>query len=96
VFLPIRQQEVTVVIAFLLIAVSAVVVVACHQRAREQGWEAPAARGLRRRRALPTRPPEDRAPAGLTPLVPSPRALASEFERGLRELTLFLAFQGRD
>jgi hypothetical protein len=96
VFLPIGQEEVAVVIAFLLFAVSAIVVVACVQRGREQGWETPAARRLRRSRALPTRPPEDRPPAGLTPLVPSPRAIASEFERGLRELTLFLAVEGRD
>lgn len=84
------------VIAFLLFAVSAIVVVACVQRGREQGWQSPAAGRLRRGRALPPPPPEDRPPAGLKPLVPSPRAIASEFERGLREITLFLAVEGRD
>jgi hypothetical protein len=35
-------------------------------------------------------------PANLAPLIPSPRAIASEYERGLRELTLFLAVEARD
>jgi hypothetical protein len=35
-------------------------------------------------------------PAGLAPLIPTPRAIATEFERGLRDLTLFLAVEARD
>ena len=69
------------------------ILVACLQHARTQGWKAPGLRSLARTRALPVPPPDDRPPAGLAPLIPSPRALASEFERGLRELTLFLAVQ---
>jgi hypothetical protein len=69
------------------------VVVACVQRARQHGWKAPGLGSFARSRALPPTPPEDRPPAGLAPLIPSPRVLASEFERGLRELTLFLAVQ---
>ena len=84
------------VLALMLVAVSAVVVVACVQHARSQGWHAPGLRSLRRSRPLPTPPPEDMPPAGLAPLIPSPRAIASEYERGLRELTLFLAVEARD
>jgi hypothetical protein len=80
----------------MLLALSVVVVVACLQHARSEGWKSPGLRLRRRPRALPAPPPEDQAPAGLTPLIPSPRALASEFERGLRDLTLFLAAQRRD
>jgi hypothetical protein len=80
----------------MLIAVSALIVAACLQHARTEGWHAPGLRGLRRTRALPEPPPEDLPPAGLTPLIPSPRAIASEYERGLRDLTLFLAVQARD
>jgi hypothetical protein len=85
-----------VVVAVLLAALSAVVLVACLQHARSQGWQAPGLRSLRRSRPLPMPPADDLPPAGLTPLIPSPRAIASEFERGLRELTLFLAVEGRD
>ena len=84
------------VVALMLAAISAVILVACVQHARSHGWKAPGLRALRRVRQLPSPPPEDMPPAGLAPLIPTPRALASEFERGLRELTLFLAVQGRD
>jgi hypothetical protein len=83
-----------VVVALMLAAVSGVVLVACLQHARSEGWQAP---GLRTRaRRLPAPPPEDLPPAGLAPLIPSPRLIATEFERGLRDLTLFLAVQPRD
>jgi hypothetical protein len=85
-----------VVLALVLVVVSGLIVVACVQHARTQGWKAPGLRSLKRSRPLPAPPPEDMPPAGLAPLIPSPRAIASEFERGLRELTLFLAVEGRD
>ena len=84
------------VVALMLLAVSAVVLVACLQHAWSQGWKALGLRSFKRTRPLPTPPPEDMPPAGLAPLIPTPRALASEFERGLRDLTLFLAVQARD
>lgn len=82
------------VVALLLAAVSGVVLVLCLQRSRWRGGRARATR--QRDHGLATRPPEDLPPAGLTPLIPSPRAMAAECERGLRELTLFLAVQPRD
>ena len=84
------------VVALMLVVVCAGIVIACVQHARAQGWQAPGLRSLRRTRALPEPPPEALPPAGLTPLIPSPRAIASEYERGLRDLTLFLAVQARD
>jgi hypothetical protein len=84
-----------VVVALMLAAVSGVVLVACLQHARSQGWKAPGLQ-LRRARRLPAPAPDDLPPAGLAPLIPSPRVIATEFERGLRELTLFLAVQPRD
>jgi hypothetical protein len=80
----------------MLAAVSVIVLVACVQHARSQGWKAPGLPSLKRQRALPAPAPEDMPPVGLSPLIPSPRAIASEFERGLRELTLFLAVEARD
>jgi hypothetical protein len=85
-----------VVVALMLAAVSVIVLVACMQHARAQGWKAPGLRSLKRQRALPAPPPDDMPPMGLSPLIPTPRAIASEFERGLRELTLFLAVEARD
>ena len=84
------------VVALMLVAVSALIVIACVQHARSQGFTAPGLTSLRRSRPLPVPPPEDRPPAGLAPLIPTPRAMASEFERGLRDLTLFLAVEARD
>lgn len=84
------------VVAVLLAAVSLVVLAACLQHARHEGWTAAGLRSLRRERPLPAPPADDTPPANLPPLIPSPRALASEFERGLRDLTLFLAVQARD
>jgi hypothetical protein len=88
------------VLALLLAAVSLIVLVACLQHARTEGWKAPGLSSLRRRTpqqpALPARAADDLPPAGLAPLIPSPRALAHEFERGLRDLTFFLAVQARD
>lgn len=84
------------VVAFLLTAVSIVILVACLQHARTEGWKAPGLPSVRRTKTLPAPHPEDAPPAGLAPLIPSPRALASEYERGLRELTLYLAGQARD
>lgn len=83
------------VLALLIAAACSAILVACLQHARTQGWKAPGLRSLARprTRAMPVTPPDDLPPTGLTPLIPSPRALASEFERGLRELTLFLAVQ---
>lgn len=47
----------------------------------------------RRLRRLPPRPPADQPPAGLAPLLDSPRVVAQECERGLRELEEWLADQ---
>jgi hypothetical protein len=80
----------------MLAAVSVVILVACLQRARSKGWHAPGLRSPRPARQLPAPPPDDMPPAGLAPLIPTPRALATEFERGLRDLTLFLAVEARD
>jgi hypothetical protein len=85
-----------VFVAVLLTAVSAIVLVACLQHARAEGWRAPGVPALRARRVLPSPPPDDLPPPGLRPLIPSQRALASEFERGLRELTFFLAVPPTD
>ena len=41
--------------------------------------------------ARPALPAADRPPAGLAPLVPSPRRVDEEVARGLRELQLWLA-----
>jgi hypothetical protein len=77
------------VVAVLLLVVAGGVLAACLQHAKAEGWKAV---GLRRRqRALPAPPPDDQPPPGLSPLIPSQRAITREYERGLRELTLFLA-----
>ena len=83
------------VVAVLLAVVAGLVLVACLQHAKVQGWTAPglAAARERARRRLPQPAPEDQPPPNLTPLIPSPRVIATEFERGLRELTLYLAVQ---
>ena len=83
------------VVAVLLVVMAGAVLVACLQHARAQGWTAPGLPALpaRRSRRLPTPPPDDQPPPNLAPLIPSPRVIASEFERGLRELTLYLAVQ---
>ena len=47
----------------------------------------------RRLRRLPPRPEADRPPAGLAPLLDTPRVLAQECQRGLRELEEWLADQ---
>ncbi len=50
--------------------------------------------GLRHTARTPDRrprPPEDEPPAGLLPLVPSPRLLAEEAARGIREMELYLS-----
>lgn len=83
-------------VARLLFVLSVLVVVACGQHARSQGWRAPGLRALKPTRPLPLPPPEDLPPAGLAPLIPTQRAILSEFERGLRELTLYLAVDARD
>jgi hypothetical protein len=85
-----------VVVALMLAAVSSVILVACLQHARSQGWKAPGLPSVRRTRTLPEQPPEDMPPAGLAPLIATPRAIALEFERGLRDLMLFLAVEARD
>jgi hypothetical protein len=78
------------VVAVLLLVVAGGVLAACLQHAKAEGW---AARGITRsrERRLPAAPPDDQPPPNLAPLIPSQRAIATEFERGLRELTLFLA-----
>ena len=81
------------VVAVLLVVLSGAVLVACLQHAKAEGLQAP---GLRRARRLPAPPPEDMPPPNLPPLIPSQRVIASEYERGLRELTLFLAGHDRD
>ena len=84
------------VVAVLLALVAGVVLVACLQHAKAEGWKAPGVTSLRRserRRRLPEPPPEDLPPPNLPPLIPSPRVIATEFERGLKELTLYLAVQ---
>ena len=47
----------------------------------------------RRLRSLPPRPPADQPPAGLVPLVDSPRVVARETARGIHELERWLAQQ---
>ncbi len=84
------------VVAVMLAAVCVVLLVACLQHARAEGWRAAGLRSLKHSRPLPVQPPEDMPPAGLAPLIPTPRAMATEFERGLRDLTLFLAVEARD
>jgi hypothetical protein len=81
------------VVAVLLAVMAGTVLVACVQHAKAQGWTAP---GLQRARRLPAPPPDDQPPPNLAPLIPSPRVIASEFERGLRELTLYLHVQRGD
>jgi hypothetical protein len=81
------------VVAVLLAVLAGAVLVACLQHARAQGWTAPV---QARRRRLPAPPPEDMPPPNLAPLIPSPRVIATEFERGLRELTLYLHVQRGD
>jgi hypothetical protein len=80
----------------MVVAVSTLILVACVQHSKAQGWKAVGLRSLRRSRPLPAPPPDDLPPAGLAPLIPTQRAIASEFERGLRDLTLYLAVEGRD
>jgi hypothetical protein len=83
------------VVAVLVVVLAGAVLVACLQHAKAQGWTSPGMRALREagRRRLPAPPPEDMPPPNLTPLIPSPRVIATEFERGLRELTFYLAVQ---
>ena len=50
-------------------------------------------RAQARARRLPPLPPEDAPPAGLAPLVPSPRTVRVEAVRGIRELESWLADQ---
>ena len=45
----------------------------------------------RRLRRLPPRPAADQPPAGLSPLFDSPRVVAAECARGIRELEEWLA-----
>ena len=47
----------------------------------------------RRERRLPLRPVDDLPPPGLQPLIPSPRVVALEVQRGVRELELWLGQQ---
>jgi hypothetical protein len=47
----------------------------------------------RRMRRLPLRPLADQPPVGLAPLLDSPRVVAAECERGLREIEEWLADQ---
>lgn len=87
------------VVAALLLVVGVLVIIASLQHARTEQWKAPGLRSLRprrRQRPLPPPPADDLPPTGLAPLIPSPRVIAHECERGLRELTLFLAAQNRD
>jgi hypothetical protein len=83
------------VVAVLLAVMAGAVLVACLQHAKAQGWTAPGLSSSRARR-LPAPPPEDMPPPNLAPLIPSPRVIATEFERGLRELTLYLHVQRGD
>ena len=78
------------VVAVLLAVVATGVLVACLQHAKAEGWKAPGL-ATRRTRRLPDPAPEDMPPPNLAPLIPSPRVIATEFERGLRDLTLYLA-----
>ena len=84
------------VVAVLLLAVAGAVLVSCVQHAKAQGHTAPGLASLRRARRLPEPPPDDLPPPNLKPLIPSQRAISSEFERGLRELTFYLAVRTRE
>lgn len=55
----------------------------------DRAWRA--RRAESRARRLPPRPAEDQPPAGLRPLVPSPRVVAQEAARGIAELEEWLA-----
>ena len=55
----------------------------------DRAWRARREEGRRRR--LPVRPAADQPPADLRPLVPSPRVVAAEAARGIRELEDWLA-----
>lgn len=84
-------------VAVLLLLVSGVILVACLQNAKAQGLTAPGRGTLfpkPRPRPLPPTPPDDQAPPNLSPLIPTQRAIADEYERGIRDLTLFLARPG--
>jgi hypothetical protein len=83
------------VVAVLVVVLAGAVLVACLQHAKAEGWTSPGMQAMREagRRRLPARAPEDMPPPNLTPLIPSQRVITTEFERGLRDLTLFLAVQ---
>jgi hypothetical protein len=55
----------------------------------DRAWRA--RRAQARQRRLPVRPAADQPPADLRPLVPSPRVVAREAARGIRELEDWLA-----
>jgi hypothetical protein len=65
--------------------------VAAMWRRREQ--ERARRREEARQRRLPPLPPADAPPAGLTPLIPSPRTVRVEAARGISELEGWLADQ---
>ncbi len=83
------------VLVLLMVALVVSAVIAQVRVSRAAG-EAPVLgrpRLERRLRRLPARPLADQPPAGLPPLLDSPRVVAQECERGLRELEEWLADQ---
>ena len=85
--------EVVLVLFALALVVSAVI---AQVRVSAAAGEAPVLgrpRLERRLRALPPRPVADQPPPGLRPLLDSPRVVAQECRRGLRELEEWLAEQ---
>ena len=76
-----------------VLVVVAVWVVCCARLVQRRGERAEVgARTVRRPRLLPE---GHRPPPGLSPISPSERYLTAESRRGMRELQLFLADQGK-
>ena len=83
------------VLVLLMVALVASAVIA-QARQQAAAGDAPVLgrpRLERRLRRLPPRPLDDQPPVGIGPLLDSPRVVATETERGIRELEQWLAGQ---
>ena len=81
------------VLLMVALVVSAVIAQARQQAAAGDSPVLGRPRLERRIRRLPPRPLDDQPPQGLAPLFDSPRVVASETERGIREIEEWLAGQ---